>query len=224
MRCAVILALFLLPAVPSLAAPAPAAPSSPAGGALPPALLPLLSRPDHVAALLRAAHAVDPPGMPACPSASYTTTGEVGVLAPLQSGANGQVTGGAFKEGVRATGCGQDRLLNALTMIQPDGTLQTEPLLPGTTITDPQLQQDSVPYAAGAMGQMPAGCEQGGVINTRFVGVDGVPPGTKPAPGAPPRPWTEVWTLQACAKRAEVTIHFTPDASGTDIRADPIAP
>ncbi len=64
--------------------------------------------------------------------------------------------------------------------------MHTQALLPGNTITDPQLQQDSVPYAAGAMGQMPAGCEQGGVTDTRFVGLDGEPPGTQPQPGAPP--------------------------------------
>ena len=213
MRFAVLLALGLA-ASPALAATPPAP-------AVPPALLPLLARQDHVTALQRAARAVDPPGAPACASASYTTTGEIGILAPLQTDAGGTVTGGAIKEAIRATGCGADRLLNALTVIEPDGSLHTEALLPGTTITDPQLQGDSVPYAAGAMGQMPAGCEQGGVVNTRFVGVDGETPGTRPTPGSPPRPWTEVWTLQACAKRADITIHFTPDQTGTEIRAEP---
>ncbi len=158
---------------------------------MPAALNTLLSRPDHIAALQRAAHAVDPPGATACPAASYVTTGEVGVLVPLKTDDKGQLAGGMIKEGVRETGCGSDRLLNALTMFQPDGSMQTEPLLPGTTITDPQLQQDSVPYAAGALGQMPAGCDQGSVINTRFLGLDGKPPGTRPAPGSQPGPWTE---------------------------------
>jgi hypothetical protein len=218
MRVAAILAFLSVAAGPAFAA------SPPGQADLPPSLMPLLSRPDHVAALLHAAHAVDPPGMPACPTATYTTTGEVGVLDPLKTGDKGQLIGGTIKEGMRQTGCGQDRILNAMTTIQPDGTLQTQPLLPGNTITDPQLQQDSVPFAAGAMGQMPAGCDQGGVVNTRFVGLDGAPPGTRPAPGAPPRPWTEIWTLQACAKHADVTIHFAPDPTGTAIRADPVAP
>ena len=205
---------FGLAASPVVAAPPPAQ-------ALPPSLLPLLTRPDHIAALQRAARAVDPPGAPTCPAASYTTTGEVGILAPLATNTAGSMTGGAIKEGMRVTGCGMDRLLNALTIIGPDGSLHTEALLPGTTITDPQLQQDSVPYAAGAMGAMPAGCEQGGVINTRFVGLDGEPPGTPPVAGGPPRAWTEIWTLQACARRADVTLHFTPDQTGTEIRAEP---
>ncbi len=215
MRFATTLALLALAASPALAAP----PSQPD---LPPALAPLLTRQDHIAALQRAAHAIDPPGMPACPTANYVTTGEIGVLMPLRTDDKGQLVGGMFKESVHQTGCGADRTLNALTMIGQDGSLQTEPLLPGNTITDPQLQQDSVPYAAGALGTMPTGCEEGGVVNTRFVGLDGKTPGVRPTPGSQPQPWTEIWTLQACAKRADITIHFTPDQTGTEIHADPL--
>ncbi len=187
---------------------------------VPTALQSLLVTPDHRAALLQAAHAVDGPGMPTCPSASYMTTGDIGILGPVQTNAAGHVTAGAWKETIQETGCGTTRMLNALTLVQPNGTLQTRPLLPGTTITDPQLQQDSVQYAAAGLGDMPAGCDQGGVLNTRFVGQDGQPPGTLPAPGSTPLPWTEVWTLIACAKKADVTMHFTPDATGTDIHAE----
>lgn len=218
MRFATALASLVLAASPGFPMAAP----MPAQQGLPPALLPLLTRADHIAALQRAARAIDPPGSPPCPAAKYTTTGEVGVLTPVQVDDKGQPVSGAIKEGMRETGCGADRLLNALTLVEPDGSLQTQALLPGTTITDPQLQQDSVPYAAGAMGQMPPGCEQGSVANTRFVGLDGQAPGTLPTPGSQPRPWTEVWTLQACAKRVDVTIHFTPDQTGTEIRADPL--
>jgi hypothetical protein len=69
------------------------------------------------------------------------------------------------------------------------------------------------------MGEMPAGCEQGGIIDTAFVAVDGQAPGVKPPPGPMLKPWTETWTLQACSKRALVTMHFTPSASGTEIQA-----
>ena len=158
--------------------------------------------------------------MPTCPTATYVTTGEVGILVPVQTNAGGRATAGVWKETVQATGCGMSRLLNALTTVQPDGTLQTDPLLPGSTITDPRLQQDSVQYAAAGMGEMPAGCDEGGVLNTRFVELDGRPPGTRPTPGAAPRPWTEIWTLIACSRQVDVTMHFTPDSTGTDVRAD----
>ena len=128
---------------------------------------------------------------------------------------------GAWRETIQQVGCDKTRTLNALTVVQPDGTLQTLPLLPGSTITDPQLQQDSVQYAAAGLGQMPPGCEQGGVVNTRFVGVDGDRAGALPSPSSPPRPWTEVWSVAACTKQADVTMHFTPDATGTDVRSDP---
>jgi hypothetical protein len=191
---------------------------------LPPGLLPLLARPDHRTALLQAAQAVNAVQPGACPKANYVTTGEVSMLLPLRLDAKGQPVGGVWKESMNETGCDRTRVLNALTIVMPNGTLKTRPLLPGSTITDPQLQQDSVQYAAAGMGEMPAGCDQGGVVDTAFVGVDGEPAGTKPPAGGVLKPWTELWTLQACNRRAQVTMHFTPGPSGTEIQATPFAP
>ena len=186
---------------------------------LPPTLLPLLTTPEHRAALLRAAHAVEPPGTPPCPDANYQTTGAIAILeAPRLDGA-GKVVAGVWKEAIRAEGCGPPRLLNAMTQVLPDGTLQTTPLLPGTTIADPQLQRDSVQYAAAGMGAMPPGCNQGEVVDTRYIGLEGMPPGTQQPADAAPKPWTELWTLEACGKRAAVAMQFTPDATGTAIHA-----
>ena len=186
---------------------------------LPPTLLPLLTTPEHRTALLQAARAVDPPGTAPCPDENYVTTGEVGILVPPKLDASGKIIEGVWKETISATGCGAPRLLNAMTLVKPDGTLQTVPLLPGTTIADPQLQRDSVQYAAAGMGAMPPGCDRGGVADTKFLGVDGQPAGTRPTPGAPPQPWSELWTLDACGTRANVIMHFTPDANGTAISA-----
>ncbi len=191
---------------------------------LTPGLLPMRARPDHRAALLQAAQTVNAMQPDACPKANYVTTGEVSILQPLRLDAKGQPIGGLWKESVNETGCDHTRVLNALTIVTPNGLLKTRPLLPGSTITDPQLQQDSVQYAAAGMGDMPAGCEQGGVVDTAFVGVDGEPAGTKPPAGGVLKPWSELWTLQACSKRVQVTMHFTPDPSGTEIQATPIAP
>ena len=186
---------------------------------LPPTLLPLLTSPEHRAALLRAVHAVEPAGAPACPDANYQTTGAIATLLPPRLDASGKVVQGVWKESIRAEGCGPSRLLNAMTQVQPDGTLQTTPLLPGTTIADPQLQRDSVQYAAAGMGSMPPGCNQGEVVDTRYVGLDGRSPGTQQPVDASPRAWTELWTLEACGKRAAVTMQFTPDATGTAVHA-----
>ena len=205
----------------SAQAAAPATPQPPQKTDLPPTLLPLLTTPEHRAALLRAARALDPPGTPACPDANYVTTGDIAILSPPRLDSAGKVVQGAWKESIRASGCGPERLLNAMTQVEPSGTLRTTPLLPGTTIADPQLQKDSVQYAAAGMGSLPAGCNQGEVVDTRYIGLNGEPPGTRLAQGQAPRPWTELWTLAACGKMARVTMQFTPDATGTAIHATP---
>jgi hypothetical protein len=204
---------------PAGAAPSPASLTEPP---LPAGLLPLIDRPAHRAALLQAAQAVDKNQPGACQTGSYATTGEIAILQPLKFDAQGRAVTGAWKESMNETGCNAVRVLNALTKVQANDTLQTQALLPGTTITDPELQQDSVQYAAAAMGDLPPGCDEGGIIDTAFVGMDGEPPGTKPRPGSVARPWTENWTLQACAKRAVIIMHFKPDATGTAIEATPI--
>ena len=192
--------------------------------ALPPGLMGLLARPDHRAALLQAAQAVSLVQPDACPKATYVTTGEVALLQPVKLDAKGHPVAGAWKESVNETGCETPRTLNALTTVDTNGVLHTEPLLPGSTITDPQLQKDSVQYAAAGMGDMPPGCDEGGVIDTAFMGLDGEPAGTKPAPGSVQKPWTETWTLQACTKRAKISMHFIPDPSGTEIQAALLTP
>lgn len=190
--------------------------------AAPPGLVALLQRPEHRHDLLAAAQVVDAVMPQPCTTASYSTTGEVGILEPLRLDSAGKPVGGAWKEAITETGCGAARQLNALTVVQPDGKTATHPLLPGTTITDPQLQQDSVQYAAAGMGAMPAGCSQGAIVDTDFIGVEGSAPGALPQPGTVPKPWTERWTLQACAKRVVVGMKFTPDATGTAIQATPV--
>ena len=214
MRLAMGVILLGVAAVPAAAQPAPAAP-------LAPELVQLIAQPEHRAALLQAARAVNGPAAPACTTASYAPTGDVVVLAPVHADAHGKLVSGAWKESLRETGCGNDRTINTLTAVGQNGTPQTQPLLPGDTISDPQLQRDSVQYAASGIGDMPAGCDQGAITNTRFVGLDGQPPGIRPVAGATPKPWTEIWSLKACSKAANVTMHFTPDATGTEIRADP---
>jgi hypothetical protein len=224
MICLVCLALAAPVAVraadptPVSTAPAAAALVTPP---LPEGLLPLLDRPAHRVALLQAAQAVEKSQPGACQTGTYATTGEIAILLPLKFDSQGRAVSGAWKESMNETGCSIGRVLNALTTVGPNDTLETQALLPGTTITDPELQLDSVQYAAAAMGDLPPGCDEGGIIDTAFVGMDGEPPGTKPKPGSVARPWTENWTLQACAKRAVIVMHFKPDATGTTIEATP---
>ncbi len=213
--------LCLAPLLATVASGAARAQPVPPNPAVPPALVAVLNQPDHEDAMAQAAQAV--PG--ACPNAEYLPANDIEVLVPFAAGTDGRPTAGVWRESLTETGCGPQRTINTLTMVQPGGALITRPLLPGTTITDPQLQRDSVRYAAAALGPLPPGCSQGAVVDTEFLGEDGAPPGLRPAPGAPPRPWSERWTLQACTRRVPVMIHFTPDANGgTEIQAAPPAP
>lgn len=199
-------------------------PAQAADATLPPGLVMLLQRPEHRGELLAAAQSANQALPQPCKTGSYATTGEIGMLMPLKLDGDGKPVAGAWKEAITETGCGPARQLNALTVVQADGRLVSYPMLPGTTITDPELQHDSVQYAAAGMGAMPPGCDRGGVVDTSFVGVDGAPPGMRPEPGSDPKPWTERWTLQACSKRVVVGMKFTPDATGTGIEAIPPKP
>ncbi len=215
MRMTACLCLALAMPLTALAQPVPPDP------AVPPALVALLNQQDHQDAVAQAAQAV--PG--ACPDADYTPAADVEMLVPFTTGTDGRPTAGVWKEALTESGCGAPRTVNTLTIVRPGGALTTVPLLPGTTITDPQLQRDSVRYAAGALGALPPGCSQGAVVDTAFLGEDGAQPGLRPAPGAPPRPWSERWTLQACSRRVAVMMHFIPDANGgTEIQAAPPVP
>lgn len=230
MRVVAMVCLSLL--IPGIAAAAPApapvpaepVPGTVAGAQIPPGLVLLLNRPDHQAAVLQALHAVDDRVPDACHDASYASTGEVELLVPLAEGPDGQPTAGVWRESAIETGCRTQRVLNVLTMVEPGGRLASRPLLPGTTITDPQLQRDSVRYAAAGLGPLPPGCQQGAVTDTAYLGLDGQPPGTLPTAGAPIQPWNERWTLEACNKHVVVGMHFTPDPNGaTEIQATPPA-
>jgi hypothetical protein len=220
MRVVAILCLALMTPGVAVAAVAPSAPVS--GSEIPPGLVALMNRPDHQASVLQAARAVDVRTPDACPNPSYAPGADVEVLVPLSEGPDNQPLSGVWKESLIETGCGVRRTLNTLTMVEQGGRLVTRPLLPGSTITDPQLQQDSIRYAAAGLGPLPSGCKQGAITDTDYIGMDGAPPGVRPAPGAPVQPWSERWTLQACSKRVVVGMHFTPGPDGgTEIQASP---
>jgi len=92
-------------------------------------------------------------------------------------------------------------------------------MLPGTSIADPILQRDAVPYAMTGMAAIaPKDCKESPAINTKFKSWDsGELPDAK-GPGR--RPWKEEWTVRLCGVSGVVPIHFVPDATGTTIRSE----
>ena len=91
MRLAMGVILLGAAAVPAAAQPAPAA------APLTPELTQLIAQPEHRAALLQAARALNGPAA-ACTTASFAPTGDVVVLAPLQADSRGKPVSGAWKE------------------------------------------------------------------------------------------------------------------------------
>jgi hypothetical protein len=151
----------------------------------------------------------------ACPAASFAPAPEVAVYLPIQFDKAGEPIAGEWREGIIATGCGATITLNTLTKITAPATLATGYLLPGGTIADPDLQNDAQGVAVTAAGGIPPGCADAYIANTQFAGYDGnaAPSGAKIAP------WTEIWTLNICGAAKRVTLHFTPNATGTRVNA-----
>jgi hypothetical protein len=145
-----------------------------------------------------------------CPKIDVNmNTSEAKVLRPLQIGANGNVVNGLWKESTAGVACGETRLYNASVSIE-EGKTKVLALFPGHSYASPLLQHDTVRYAAIGAG---AGAEcAADVLDTSL------PEGEPSGAGVP---WIEKWTVRACGKRSEVTIHFVPDATGTTINVSP---
>jgi len=61
---------------------------------------------------------------------------------------------------------------------------------------------------------VPAGCDEYLFVDTAFEALKTARAGANDDP-----PWTEKWTIRACGVEGVVRMHFTPDATGTQITA-----
>ena len=151
-----------------------------------------------------------------CASAQFAILGQPTVYDPVAFDAAGRPTKGAWKQPVSAKGCGTTRLLNVLSSVgSTPGALEVFPILPGTTHADALLQKDAVRYAVIASGPQEKGCRTRYVYDTTFLRTAGENhTGTTKWHE---RPWDELWTIATCTRKAQVTMHFVPDATGTGI-------
>jgi hypothetical protein len=170
----------------------------------------------HRQDVLNAAQATPGWAQTACKTATYTQAPEVGVYAPIRFDAQGAPISGEWREGIVVTGCGQTHRLNVLTKVTAPATLATGPLLPGSTIADPVLQNAAQFYALKAAGGLPPGCTQAYIADTIFGGYE-----TKPTADTAAAPWQETWTLNLCGPPTRITLHFIPSAQGVSVRAVP---
>jgi hypothetical protein len=76
--------------------------------------------------------------------------------------------------------------------------------VPGRTIADFTLQRDVLQgVAAATISRAPARCKGVQVRDTRVESATDIS-----------KPWTEVWTLDACGSAIDVEVKFTPSTGG----------
>jgi len=151
-----------------------------------------------------------------CPAAEFNIQRQYSVYQPAIFDRDAHILSGAWKQVVAESGCGENRLLNVFLMVDnKEHMLKVFPVLPGTTHADPLLQKDSMIYVAMASVQPEdKECKTQYVSDTEFLKEAG-----KPMEGVKTPPWDELWTMSICTKKAQVTMHFIPDKTGTTIRA-----
>ncbi len=149
-----------------------------------------------------------------CPSGRYGLMETPVILEELKTDADRLINAGKWKQPIRFEGCGNNHMLNVVTTVNPDHTMQLQPILPGATELDYSLQKEAVKRAIAAVGERTQTCDKGYVADTVFVKIAGTAQqGTNKAP------WDEMWTLIYCDKKAEVLMHFIPDAKGITTHA-----
>jgi hypothetical protein len=188
------------------AQPSPLAESSPAFNAV-------LQSPQHHAAVLGAVKQSTVWRKHACAAATFAVQKVMIYHAPSFD-ASGKPLSGVWGEKLRATGCGNTLILNAVTQVRSPGVLVSGALAPGDTVADPILQRDASLYARPVLMRGHAGCRDAYVENTEVLNK------TVPQPGSATGPVRfEKWTAFVCGSTVAVELMFTPNATGTTIAA-----
>ncbi|MDA0239540.1 MAG: hypothetical protein O3A84_05875 [Proteobacteria bacterium] len=115
-------------------------------------------------------------------------------------------TGGRWQYRFSATRCDQTKLFNMQVTAAPNGLPSVEPMMPGASFTNPQLQRSAMLKAqqgAAALNPEFANCkDEDAFISDRKVAV-------------PPRElghglggWEEEWTIFACGKKFVAPVEF----------------
>jgi hypothetical protein len=147
-----------------------------------------------------------------CPSPTLGPTSAVITAIAPTFDSSGTPVSGRWRVIDRVEGCGESRTLSVEYLFAPDGQMRRIATLPGYTIADLSLQRDALMYATMGMVRLtPSGCKDITYTDTKFIRF------TDAASGSGRRPWIEEWTVRACGVTGIVTMHFTPDATGTSI-------
>jgi len=171
----------------------------------------------HRALITRALAAVPPVEFQRCPGL-VSPPSRIAVLRPFSFSADSTPEAGLWKESFPVQGCGNDTVLNFYFIVLGDGKINTLIGVPGTTIADLREQHDALFFAQAGAAKRSWMCREFLVSNSFFKGFGSVdPPIIDPGAGAVYRPWWEIWVLNGCGHRYEVTLTFVPDGVGTKI-------
>ena len=154
-------------------------------------------------------------GFPTPCGATKLPSGRVTVQKPPHYDVAGRPLDGIWTESWSGDRCGTPVTFNVVTLAKPDGTIQRAAMLPGNSRADIFLQRDSMLQAQTAITVAIRSCRGWIITDTAFIDFGAVQP--KVVAGRDPRAWTERWTAAACGKTVILTMHFTPDATGTGI-------
>ena len=151
-----------------------------------------------------------------CPDAKIVNM-QINMFQPVTFNAAGQPISGQWVEHIVIKSCGKAKLFNIQMQAEADGRPHGKVMVPGNTKADLALQSDAMKSAMMASRKLvSASCPNEMVTDTLFVGAEGV--ATK---GAKAPPYKELWAVDACGKKVQVTLHFVPDAKGIEIFVKP---
>lgn len=115
------------------------------------------------------------------------------------------ITWGTWKQGVSEEGCGAKRHLNILVSVEAPDRITMSPLLPGTSLLFPPLQDNGAKQVIKTLLNLSSikgfVCDTGYVQDTAFVALEKPDPGTKPGTNS----FRETWTVAMC-NNVQITV------------------
>ena len=179
---------------------------------MPPELKAFLERPEQKQAVLEIMGQQWRTVVENCTSPKLQTMGVL-IGMPPKFDANGVPISGEWLMAGQVAGCGETHVFTVEYLFAPDGQMKRIGLLPGTTHAGPVLQRDALKFAMMGMANLtPKDCKDFKFVDTKFIDYEPT--------GVGRRPWSEEWTVRACGVTGVVTMHFTPDPTGTTIVAE----
>ncbi len=180
-----------------------------AAGAAPPAeQLEALTRSDGYRNNIARLFAQLPPAVFQRCAALVSAGSQVTVIEPVSFAPDGYPIAGLWKQSFPVSGCGNDTTINFFFRGQADEKILSIFAVPGATHANPTLQRDALRLVNTAVLARAPGCSRIDVRDSRY---DGVVDQAR-------RAWQETWSVASCQHATDVTLTFTPDATGTTVR------